>query len=68
MTKKSKEPSFKQAFERLEVITGDLESESLDLDASIKKFEEGLKIAESLKKRLEMAKNKITVLKKDHSA
>ncbi len=59
----TKQPSFQQQFERLEKITEELESEDVDLDAGLKKFEEGLTIAQELKKRLSDVEKKIEVIK-----
>lgn len=62
-----KDFNFTQKFNELENITQELESGNLDLDASLKRFEKGLKIAAELKKRLREAENKIRVLKKNRN-
>jgi exodeoxyribonuclease VII small subunit len=61
-----KEMSFEQALKRLEIIAQDLESEDLALDASIKSYEEGMKLIGICNKKLQEAKKKVDVLvKKD---
>ena len=61
-----KEISFEKALEKLEKIVDDLEGGDLTLDDSIKKYEEGIKLAQSCQKKLDKAKEKIeTLVKKD---
>lgn len=64
--KSTKKESFAEQFEQLEGIVESLEGDELDVDASITKFEEGLKIASALKKNLEKTENKIEELKKKY--
>lgn len=64
--KTTKKETFAQQFEQLENIVESLEGDELDVDASITKFEEGLKIASTLKKNLEKTENKIEELKKKY--
>ena len=52
--------------DNLEKIVQDLEKGELNLDDSIKKFEEGIKIAKDCNKYLEDAEKKITVLINDN--
>lgn len=59
----TKQSSFQQQFERLEKITEELEGENVDLDTGLKKFEEGLAIAQELKKRLTDVEQKIETIK-----
>ena len=54
--------SFESAMEELELIAKSLEKGDLNLDDSIKKFEEGMKISKECNKFLENAEKKITVL------
>ena len=54
--------TFEQAMEKLEKITSELEDENIDLDTSVKKFEEGMKLSQKCNKMLEDAEKKITVL------
>ena len=57
-----KEINFETSMEQLEKIVQDLEKGDLNLDESIKKFEEGMKISKACSKILEDAEKKITVL------
>ena len=56
------EVDFETNIEKLEKIVGELENEDLNLEDSIKKFEEGMKISKECNKFLEEAEKKITVL------
>lgn len=61
-----KEISFEKALEKLEKIVEELETGDLALDDSIKKYEEGIKLAQACQKKLDKAKEKIeTLVKKD---
>jgi exodeoxyribonuclease VII small subunit len=60
-----KEISFEKALEKLETIVEELESGDLPLDASLKKYEEGIKIARACHGQLDEAKEKIETLMKD---
>lgn len=61
-----KELSFEQALKNLEKIAEDLESEDISLDASLKNYEEGMKLIAVCNKKLQEAKKKVDVLvKKD---
>lgn len=63
MTKKNKKDNFAEQFTVLENITQQLEAGDLDLEKNLALFEQGLKIAGELKKKLQAAENKIKVLK-----
>ena len=54
--------SFEENIEDLEKIVSELESGDLNLDDSVSKFEEGIKISKECNKILEDAEKKITVL------
>lgn len=54
--------NFEQAIEELEGIAQELESGKLNLDDSIKKFEDGMKLSKKCTEYLENAEKKITVL------
>lgn len=54
--------SFEEQMEALEKIVGELEKGELNLDDSVAKFEEGIKISKSCNKILEEAEKKITML------
>ena len=60
-----KEVSFEKALEKLEQTVEDLENGEFSLDASLKKYEEGIKLARMCQKHLEKAKEKIELLLKD---
>lgn len=51
--------SFEERLNRLGEIVGELEGKALPLDDSLKLFEEGKKLCESLSKELEEAKLKV---------
>ena len=54
--------SFEDNMERLEKIVTELEKGDLNLDDSISKFEDGIKISKECNKILEEAEKKITIL------
>ena len=54
--------SFEDNMKRLEEIATELERGDLDLDTSVSKFEEGMKISKECSEMLEKAEKKITML------
>ena len=54
--------NFEDNMENLEKIVTELEKGELNLDDSISKFEEGIKISKECNKILEAAEKKITIL------
>lgn len=54
--------NFEESMEKLENIVVELENGKLNLDESVKKFEEGMKIARQCNTILEDAEKKITIL------
>lgn len=54
--------SFEENIEDLEKIVSELENGDLNLDDSVFKFEEGIKISKECNKILEDAEKKITIL------
>ena len=54
--------NFERDMENLEKIVNELENGDLNLDESISKFEEGIKISKECNKILEDAEKKITIL------
>ena len=56
------ELSFEETMQKLEKIAEELENENIDLDASVKKFEEGMALSQKCNKMLEDAEKKITIL------
>ena len=57
-----KEENFEIMLDKLEEIVQNLEKEDLNLEESISKFEEGMKIAKNCNKKLEDAEKRITIL------
>lgn len=53
---------FEEAMKKLENIVTELENGNLNLDESVQKFEEGMKIAKQCNNILEDAEKKITIL------
>ena len=54
--------NFEEQMEKLEEIVAQLEKGDLNLDDSVSKFEEGIKISKECNKILEEAEKKITIL------
>ena len=54
--------SFEEKMKKLEEIATELEKGELDLDTSVSKFEEGMKISKECNEMLEKAEKKITML------
>ena len=54
--------NFEELMKKLEGIVTELENGNLNLDESVKRFEEGMKIAKQCNTILENAENKITIL------
>lgn len=54
--------SFEENMKKLEEIATELEKGDLDLDASVSKFEEGMKLSKECNEMLEKAEKKITML------
>lgn len=54
--------SFEENMKKLEEIAVELEKGDLDLDSSVAKFEEGMKISKECSEMLENAEKKITML------
>jgi len=59
---KPKEQSFEKGLEKLEKIVAELEAGDLSLDASLKKYEDGVKLARMCQGQLDNAKEKIEKL------
>ena len=59
------EPNFEKELEKLEQIVEALEEGGLSLDESLKRFEEGIKLALRCEKALSAAEKKIEVLTKN---
>lgn len=54
--------SFEEQMEQLEKIVEELEKGELNLEESVSKFEEGIKISKQCNQTLEEAEKKITIL------
>lgn len=54
--------NFEESMEKLEKIVTELEKGNLNLDESLKKFEDGMKIAKQCNSILEDTEKKITIL------
>ena len=54
--------NFEESMKSLENIVTELENGKLNLDESVKKFEEGMKIAKQCNTILENAEKRITIL------
>ena len=54
--------NFEENMNKLETIVADLEKGDLNLDDSVIKFEEGIKISKECNEMLEEAEKKITIL------
>lgn len=67
MPRAKKEFHFETALNRLESIVQSLEGENKTLEQNLELFEEGVKLAEELKRHLEQAEHKVRVLLKDTS-
>ena len=59
---KEKEESFEELMVKLEEIANQLESGKLNLDDSVKAFEEGIEISKQCNKKLENAEKRIHIL------
>ena len=57
-----KEKNFETKMEELEKIVSDLEKGNMNLDDSLVKFEEGMKLSKECNKMLNNAEKKITIL------
>ena len=64
MTQDTKDVKYEDALKRLEKLVGELDRSELDLEARLKKFEEGTKLARVLLKKLDQAKKKVQLLVK----
>lgn len=56
---------FEEAIKQLENIATELEKGDLNLDESVAKFEEGMKLSKECSKLLESAEKRITILLKE---
>ena len=54
--------NFEDIMKQLEIIANELEKGNLNLDESVKKFEEGIKLSKKCNEILEKAEKKISIL------
>ena len=54
--------TFEEALNKLEAITRELEDGQLSLEASLKKFDEGIKLADFCNNKLNESQRKVTLL------
>lgn len=54
--------NFEESMKKLETIVTELENGDLNLDESVQKFEDGMKLAKKCNEILEEAEKKITIL------
>ena len=62
---KGNDLNFEETMQQLETIVKELEEGKLNLDDSIKKFEQGINLSNNASKYLEDAEKRITILIKD---
>jgi len=60
------ELKYEESLKRLEKLVADLDKPELELEARLKKFEEGTKLARVLLAKLEQSKKKVEKLVKTH--
>lgn len=58
------EKTLKQNLSKFESVIDWFDNEDIDIEKAIEKYEEGAKLAETIKKQLESEKNRIKVLSK----
>ena len=58
----NKEINFEDTMKKLENIANELEKGNLDLDTSVSKFEEGMKLSKKCNEILENAEKRISIL------
>ncbi len=61
----AKEKTFNELMKQLEKIVDQLEKEDVDLDESIKLYEEGLELSKKLKEQLKGYEKKVSELSKE---
>lgn len=61
----NKEVKFEDTMKKLEEIANELEKGDLDLDTSVSKFEEGMKLSKRCNEILENAEKRISILIND---
>lgn len=64
MSEEKKEVEFEAALKKLETIVENLENGEMTLEAALKQYEEGVRMADICSKRLSEAEKKVEVLLK----
>jgi exodeoxyribonuclease VII small subunit len=64
----SKEPNFADKLAELEAITEWFESDNVDLNESLTKFERGMELSGELKKELQQVENRVEKIKQKFDA
>jgi len=54
--------TFEESLEKLEQITREMEHGDLSLEASLKKFDEGIRLADFCSKKLDEAQKRVDIL------
>ncbi|MBI3252484.1 MAG: exodeoxyribonuclease VII small subunit [Candidatus Omnitrophica bacterium] len=62
MSQEGKEMEFEAALKKLEDIVGHLETGDLSLEAALKQYEEGVRMADICSKRLSEAQKRVEIL------
>ncbi len=63
MSSPKNEPPLRDQLRQLDELIAWFDQDDFDLDEALKKFDEGVKLTESIQKRLSKLQNNITVLK-----
>lgn len=61
----AQETNFEETIKQLEIIANELEKGDLNLDASVAKFEEGMRLSKTCSDILEDAEKRISILIKN---
>ena len=64
MSNQKNDPSLSDQLRQLDELIAWFDQDGFDLDEALKKFDEGIKLTETIEARLNTLENKITVLKK----
>ena len=63
MSSTKAEPTLQQQMAELDALLAWFDQPDIDLDEALSKFDDGVKLAEQLKQRLEKLENKVSILK-----
>lgn len=62
-----KKSTVGQSLKKLESIVEELSADNIDLEESVKKYEEGLRLAGEIQKQLKQVENKVEKIKKQYT-